>query len=257
MSLPAPLQTAKQNLWLKYHLKRSSKKPQACDFALTTPVTENSRANPISRAAERPRRASAARSAGRHPARRPAAGTVPESTGLRVTGAARAAAQAAPRSQDGGTAGERAVCGDPPGRARPRPSLNPRGRGAPPPRSPCSGRRRGAAEGERSAGRCADGAGGLAEAAPRLGPAAWGRLTRQPPRDPDLPAPGGGGGPGRCRVAPGSRPPRRPSLPRPAPPPPRLLAWSEAVPLLVYFSPPGREREFAVRVVAQSFFGRS
>lgn len=127
----------------------------------------------------------------------------------------------------------------------------------PPPRSPCSGRRRGAAEGERSAGRCADGAGGLAEAAPRLGPAAWGRLTRQPPRDPDLPAPGGGGGPGRCRAAPGSRPPRRPSLPRPAPPPPRLLAWSEAVPLLVYFSPPGREREFAVRVVAQSFFGRS
>lgn len=111
----------------------------------------------------------------------------------------------------------------------------------PPPRSPCSGRRRGAAEGERSAGRCADGAGGLAEAAPRLGPAAWGRLTRQPPRDPDLPAPGGGGGPGRCRAAPGSRPPRRPSLPRPAPPPPRLLAWSEAVPLLVYFSPPGRE----------------
>lgn len=235
MSLPAPLQTAKQNLWLKYHLKRSSKKPQACDLALTTPVTENSRANPISRAAERPRRASAARSAGRHPARRPAAGTVPESTGLRVTGAARAAAQAAPRSQDGGTAGERAVRGDPPGRARPR----------------------GLREGERSAGRCADGAGGLAEAAPRLGPAAWGRLTRQPPRDPDLPAPGGGGGPGRCRAAPGSRPPRRPSLPRPAPPPPRLLAWSEAVPLLVYFSPPGREREFAVRVVAQSFFGRS
>lgn len=133
MSLPAPLQTAKQNLWLKYHLKRSSKKPQACDFALTTPVTENSRANPISRAAERPRRASAARSAGRHPARRPAAGTVPDSTGLLVTGAARAAAQAAPRSQDGGTAGERAVRGDPPGRARPRPSLNPRGRGAPPP----------------------------------------------------------------------------------------------------------------------------
>lgn len=237
MSLPAPLRTERQNLRLTL---RSSKKPQACDFALTTPTTEKSRANATRHAAERPRRASAGRSAGRYPARRPAAESVSDSTGLGATGAARAAAQAAPRLQDGGTAGKRAVRGDPPGRARQRPSLSPRGRGAPLPahRAPAAvaGLRR--ERGPRGAARTgrADSLRRPRGSAPLLG--AGSHVSRHETRICRLPAAADGRGGAELLPAPAPRTAPHGAVRPRRPPPPQLLAWSEAVQLLVCFSPP-------------------